>query len=139
MATGEFAGRGNGADRKGSWGGADVEGGGGAQQQSVDSQPGCCVGWEGWSASVAVATVGVGRHRRGRRARVRGRRKLTEGVWWTALHHFAWLESAGGWAVACGIFGLVGQLASRAGQGTAEIDRGGVVECPSPLCLHFPP
>ena len=70
---------------------------------------------------MAVATVGVGWHRRGRRARVRGRQKLTEGVWWTALHHFVWLESAGGWAVACGIFGLVGQLVSGGtGEGVAR-------------------
>jgi hypothetical protein len=31
------------------------------------------------------------------------------------------------------------ERASRAGQGMAEIDRGGMVECPSPLCLHFSP
>ena len=120
--------------------------------QSVDSQPGCCVGGEGGRSSVGgdgrcrawrtraaravdwaaemdrggmvdcrlplclvgiggvvgpwdyiggvwycrffwTATGGAGRGGRGRRARSIGRWKWTEGVWWTAVCHFVWLES----------------------------------------------
>ena len=123
-----------------------MEGGGGAQQQSVDSQSGCCVGWEGWSTSVAVATVGVGRDGRGRRARGRdgGNRPRGHGGLPSTTLFGGNRRVDGPWRV--GFLVLLGswcragrERASRAGQGTAEIDRGGVVECPSPLCLHFPP